>query len=382
MTIDTSKPPPRRAARGTGTLYRRKKDGVELPTWWLDYTAPGGRRIRESSGTAIKAEAVRLLKQRLGEVGTGRYVGPEAEQLTFEDLMAGIEQDYRLQDHRSLYRLQVGRAQLAHHFAGRRAVQITAAALSKYAGDRRAQGAFPATIQYELAVLRRAFSIAVRQGGLASRPAFPEMRVNNARTGFFEDAEYEAVVAQLPEALRGVVQFAYHTGWRKEEILGLTWADVDWSAGEVRIEGTETKNREARTFPFGAMPALQAMLERQRAYTDQVQRRTGRIIPTVFHREGKPVGSMYRAWRSACKRAGVPGRIFHDFRRTAVRNLERAGVARSVAMKLVGHKTESMYRRYAIVAGRDLREAGAKVAALKPAPATNVVPFPTAQATG
>ncbi len=76
--------------------------------------------------------------------------------------------------------------------------------------------------------------------------------------------------------------------------------------------------------------------------------REGRIVPFVFHRQGEQIRSMRRAWNSAIKRAGVPGAWIHDLRRTAVRNLERAGVSRSVAMNLTGHKTEAVYRRYAI----------------------------------
>src|SRR5262245_12732058 len=73
-------------------------------------------------------------------------------------------------------------------------------------------------------------------------------------------------------------------------------------------------------------------------------------------------GIFRKAWATACRRAGVPGRIPHDFRRTAVRNMEQAGVPRSVAMKLTGHKTESVYRRYAIVSDTDLQEAARRLA--------------------
>jgi len=102
---------------------------------------------------------------------------------------------------------------------------------------------------------------------------------------------------------------------------------------------------------------------------DAVVRQTGRIIPWVFpHLQGRSAGvrrqSLGKAWPTACKRAGVPGRIPHDFRRTAVRNLERAGVSRSAAMRMVGHKTEAIYRRYAIVSDADLHEASAKLARL------------------
>ena len=74
---------------------------------------------------------------------------------------------------------------------------------------------------------------------------------------------------------------------------------------------------------------------------------------------------MRRSWKTACEKAGVPGRLLHDLRRSAVRNLERAGVSRSVAMKMTGHKTESVYRRYAIVSESDLRKAAVKLAAIQ-----------------
>jgi integrase len=109
---------------------------------------------------------------------------------------------------------------------------------------------------------------------------------------------------------------------------------------------------------------LRALLEEQRARTSAPVSATGEPIPTVFHRHGAPIQDFYCAWRTACAHAALVGRIPHDFRRTAVRNLERAGVSRSVAMQLTGHKTEAVYRRYAIVAEADLREGVGKLAAL------------------
>ncbi len=160
------------------------------------------------------------------------------------------------------------------------------------------------------------------------------------------------------------MRFWYLTGWRKSEVLGLTWANVDFQTGEVRLEPGTTKNDEGRTFPFSVLPPFKALLEEQRAATSKVERETGQIIRHVFHRNGKPIKDYYGAWRSACKKAGVPGKFVHDFRRTAVRNLERAGVPRSVAMKLTGHLTETVYRRYAITSPSDLKEGVAKLAQL------------------
>jgi integrase len=192
------------------------------------------------------------------------------------------------------------------------------------------------------------------------------IRLDNARKGFFEDADFYALRAELPDYLQPVVTFAFLTGWRiRSELVPLKWAQVDLEAGVVRLEPGTTKNREGREFPISALPELQLLLEAQRAYTRTIEREEGTVIPFVFHRRGQPIKSFRKAWATACRRAGLIGMLPHDFRRTAVRNLERASVPRSVAMKLVGHKTESMYRRYAIVSSRDLTEGVAKLAVLR-----------------
>jgi integrase len=155
-------------------------------------------------------------------------------------------------------------------------------------------------------------------------------------------------------------------------VLPLEWRQVDWEGRNVRLDPGTTKNREGRTFPFTA--ALEQLLKAQLVEQEKLKK-AGRVVRHVFNREawvqqpdgtlarlpGQPVKVFRRAWRSACRVAGVPGRILHDFRRTAVRNLERAGVPRSAAMAMVGHKTESIYRRYAIVDAGVLREAAVKM---------------------
>lgn len=200
---------------------------------------------------------------------------------------------------------------------------------------------------------------------MAIKPKFPSIEVHNRRTGFFEEPELRAVLKHLAEHLRPVALFGHLTGWRKGEVLGLQWRQVDPEAGTVRLEPGSTKNYEGRTFPFAALPELRSLLEHQRETTAALERQTGWIIPWVFHRRGKPIRDFHDAWRAACSKACVPGRLFHDLRRTAVRNLERAGVPRSWAMKLTGHKTESVYRRYAIVSESDLFEGVQRLAAMR-----------------
>jgi len=216
--------------------------------------------------------------------------------------------------------------------------------------------------------------------GLLTVAQVPKIRTpdpRNARQGFFEAADFEAVVKELPDYLRPVMRFGYLTGWRvRSEVLPLRWSQVDFGAGVVRLEPNTTKNDEGRTFPFDALPELRALLAERRAATTALERERSALIPWVFHHDGQPIQSYDTAWRGAVDRAAheernglkvvvrpqLVGRLVHDLRRTAVRNLERAGVPRSVAMKLTGHKTESVYRRYAIVSETDLREGVAKLA--------------------
>ena len=113
---------------------------------------------------------------------------------------------------------------------------------------------------------------------------------------------------------------------------------------------------------FVLIPELRAVLQEQRERTTLAEQATGQVVPWVVHRNGKPITSIRKAWDRACEAAGFPGLIPHDLRRSAVRNLERAGVPRSTAMAMVGHKTMSIYTRYAIVDEAMLREGAAKLA--------------------
>jgi integrase len=331
--------------------------------WWVDYGFRG-ERYRESTGSHRKGDATALLRKRMEEMGRGQLVGPREERVTFEDLMGMIEDDYRVNGRKSLPALRSIRRHLGGHFGRRRAIDITTDRVTAYTRARLEEGAAPATIQKELAALKRSFTLAVRAGRLTGAPYVPSVKVDNTREGFLTSADVEAVCREIGADLAPVVRFAALTGWRKREVFSLRWAQVDFGAGTVRLEPGTTKNREGRSFPFTALPSLERLLIEQRERTDEVERRTAAIVPWVFHRAGKPIRTMRRAWKGAGERAGIPGAWIHDMRRTAVRNLERAGVSRSVAMKLTGHKTEAVYRRYAIADSAALAEGVEKLARL------------------
>ena len=343
-------------AKGQGLIYRRGT------IWWCQYYVRG-KRYRETSESANRADAVRLLKKRIGEAAAGKPIGPDVEKTTLADLKQMLLDDYEANGRRA----RVIKAPLAHlveYFgADCRAVDITSDRLTAFTADRQKESAKNSTINRALAALKRAFTLAERAGKVGSRPYFPMLREDNRRKGFFEHDDYLALLEQLPEELKSAIQTAYITGWRiTSEILTRQKHHVDLEAGWLRLDPGESKNGEGRMFPL--TPELRAVLEAQLERTRTLEVEKGQILPWLFHRDGHRIHTFRRSWLTACKNAGLPGRIPHDFRRTAVRNLERAGVPRSAAMAMVGHKTEAIYRRYAIANETMLRDGAARLAVL------------------
>jgi integrase len=333
--------------------------------YWVRYYR-AGKRHEESTRSSKRADAERLLKLREGDVAKGVPISPAIGRLTFDDAALDLENEYLANGRRSIIglrvRLKIG---LRPWFGGRRMVNITTADVRAYVTQRQADKAANGTINRELSALKRMFTLANQAGRLLASPHIPMLQEDNVRRGFFDREQFESVRRRLPEEVQPVVTFGYLTGWRiNSEVLTLQWHQVDLRAGIVRLDPGTTKNREGRSFPFGMLPELRDLLEDQRAATTVLERQTGTIVPWVFHRRGTRIRFYRRSWLRACRDAGCPGRIPHDFRRTAVRNLVRAGVPERVAMMLTGHKTRSVFERYNVVSEADLGAGVAKLAAL------------------
>jgi integrase len=329
------------------------------PTWWIALSHRG-RRIQISSNSTKHADAVKLLKLKLAEIGSGKPVIPDAERTTLEDLLTMLADNYKANARRSLNKLNSRLNHLRAAFGFARAIDISADRVDRYIAGRLEERAKPATINRELSALKRAFRLAHRAGRVAAVPHISLLSESNTRKGFFEREQFESVLNHLPEDLRPVVHVGFLTGWRIDsELLIRRKQHVDLKAGWLRLEPGESKNGEGRNFPL--TQELRIVLESQLARTRELETSTGTIIPWLFHRNGERIKDFRAAWRTACRRAGLPGRYRHDFRRTACRNLERLGISRSAAMKMVGHKTEAIYRRYAIADEVALKEAAAKI---------------------
>lgn len=235
-----------------------------------------------------------------------------------------------------------------------RALALTSERIAKYIDSQLERGYKPATINRTLQILGQAFRLAKLPS-----PSIPHLsEKGNERRGFFEDADILAVLANLRLAdadLADFCEWAWLTGQRKKEIASLRWADLEGDT--LRLTADNAKNRTARDIPITG-ERLIAIIERRR-FARNVKQTDGTVKLTdlIFHRAGRPVQDFRDSWATACKLAGVHGRICHDLRRTAARNLLLAGVRREVAKQITGHKTDSMFNRYTFPTAADLRNA-------------------------
>jgi integrase len=299
-----------------------------------------------------------LLKKREGEISEGKLPGIYFDRVKFEELAEDFLRDYRINQRKSLVRAERSAGHLKRFFEGYRVPDITSPKIEAYIESRLDEGAANATINRELSALKRMLNLGARQTPpkVDRVPYIPMLKENNVRKGFFEHAEFIALRDALPHYLKGFVTFAYKTGWRVSEIADLTWNQVDSFNGIVRIEPGESKNDEGRTVYLDD--------ELKEAFHSQWESRkkSSKLTPYVFPNvDGTSRISDFRgSWNKACKDAKIGKRLFHDFRRTAVRNMVRSGIPERVAMMISGHKTRSVFERYNIVNDTDL-----KLAALK-----------------
>lgn len=343
------------------TIYRptyRDRNGKkhESAVYWIQFCA-GGKVHRESTKTTDLEEAKEYLVKQQDET---LKAGASPSKVTFQELADAEINDYETNGKKTIKDLKT---RLDDHilpvFGGKRARDIRAGDIADYTAARLREGAKPGTVNRELTAIRRAFILGIESEKIFRRPHISLLEENNIRKGFFEQRQFDAVLAHLPDYVQDFVRFAFMTGWRSSEIKNLQWRHVDFDAGLVRLEVGETKNDEGRIFPMTS--DLRDLLKSRRAATDAFSQEHGQIIPWVFWIKGRRIDNFKRSWKTACKAAGVPGKLLHDFRRTAARNFQRAGIPEGTAMKLLGHKTTSVYRRYNIITEDDLREAAAKL---------------------
>ena len=342
--------------RGDGRIFKRGSK------FWISYYAPenGQSAERRETGGKTEAEARKLLRQRLREIavhksGLRPFQGPRQERITADELLQSFERDCEIRGLKGLPQVRSHLKHIRTFFAMDRALAVTPERLRDYIAARQQEGAAPATINRELEGLQRAFALALDSGTLSMAPKFPSLPERNARQGFFERGDFYAILANIGDpAIADFCEWFYWTGMRPGEIRSLTWNCFDRETWTLRLHA-----RDAKT-GFGRVIALEGPLREiiERRMRD---RRFG--CDLIFHRDGEPVGEFRKRWKRACLLAGLAGKIPYDLRRTAVRNMVRAGVPERVAMMISGHRTRAVFDRYNIVSEKDLREAVSKTVA-------------------
>ncbi len=342
-----------RRPRGTGRIYQQKGSSV----WWIKFYR-NGVPFRESTGTPDKRQAIRALNHRLAEVAIGKFVGPQVERILITELAEDFLRDYRINGKSSIDDAEARwRLHIQPFFGLLRATQVTSSLLNTYVDQRLEAGAQNATINRELAALKRMFNLGRKATPpkVIFVPAFPRLAENNIRQGFLEDAQYEKLLESCPEIwFQTLVEMGATYGWRIGELLKLRVNQIDLPNWVIRLHPGTTKNKEGREVKMTQIvhDLLALCIEGKEP------------IDFVFTRpNGKRVRDFRGTWTKAREVAGAPRLLFHDLRRTAARNYRRAGIAEGVIMKIGGWKTRSVFERYAIVANSDVNDAVEKLEA-------------------
>jgi integrase len=379
-------------SRKRGCVFQREDSGV----WWIKYSRHG-KPFRESTGFDVSTgnakqdkrnrdKAEQKLTERLAEITTGTFTGPRIERFRVDELAEDFLREYRINGRKSLYQAEKRwTVHLKPFFGGRRVVDVSSDLLARYVDSRQDAGAQNATINRELAALKRMFSLGAKATPpkVLRMPAFPHLREDNIRQGFLEDGQNTRLVEHCPELwFRTIVEVSRTYGWRSNELKTMRVKQSDLSKRTIRLEPGTTKNREGRevTMTTPVFLLLKECAEGKGPddylFTREIKRKDGTVVR-------KPIGDFRKTWWNVCVKAGVGrmfcrrcgepvtgnkckcgsknlkyvGLLFHDLRRTAARNYRRAGVGETVIMRIGGWKTRSVFERYNIVTQADVREA-------------------------
>jgi integrase len=331
---------------------------LSLPTY------VNGHRKRERIGPD-KRLAETVLRKRKVEVAEGKFLDRQRPITTTFEELADAYLKYARGNKKSWDRDATSIKKLREVFDGRRLTEVTPAAIERYKTLRMASTTIhgrhprPATLNRELACLKHMFNVARKglielKGGVPpDNPMSPVefLDEQNVRSRVLTPEEFQRMLDVSPDYFKPVLSCGYYTGMRREEILELTWDRVDLKAGFIRLRVTDMEAKDARHIPIGqelrkVLQSLPLVLDPQ-----------GARLPNVFTRRGKPIKSVREIFNRVRREVGLTDLVFHDTRHTATTNLRRAGVDALTAMKITGHKTMAVFKRYNTIDEDDLTAA-------------------------
>jgi integrase len=337
-----------RGKRGQGTVYQPKNSR----NFWIKFSA-NGRVIQKSADTESRREALNFLKDEILKHASGEAI--TNEKVTVDSLYDLLLADYRIYQKTEEWAERCWRVHLKPIFGGMLARNVGTDALSRYIESRRTEKppAANGTINRELSLLQRSFML-----GYESQPRkiahplrFHRLAESKPRQGFIEQKQYDALAANCADLfMRAMLCLSYSFGFRKAELLTLKFSDVNLLAGTLQLR--DSKNGEPRKLSL-TQDAKNLLAECVRGKSAEA---------AVFTRgSGNEVKDFRVTWDKVTLAAGVPGLLFDDLRRSAVRNMVRAGIPEVVCMKVSGHKTRNVFDRYNITSERDLEDAARKI---------------------
>jgi integrase len=361
-----------RSRKGEGSLFSRGR------TWWFQIVRDGEKITRSTGKSDLEEARAERDKILAGLSATTRPASSRHESVTVAELIDDYLKWLAADKAKSLYDIEKAlNANVRPAFSNRLAASVTSDDLWEYRGTRKAAGRKDATINNELSYLRSAYLHGMKKQTpkkVLETPYFPIVKVENARTGFIELDGYESILGEMCDSLKPLFVLAYHSGCRKRELTNLRWSQVFFKSatrnrGFIQLAPGTTKNDEGRNLPFygdieETLTKQKTMRDREFAdcpyvlfwHTKDVVENCVRLAP------GTEFKDFRKLWARAVKVAGYPGLLLHDLRRSAVRNMvQECGIPEEQAMKISGHKTHEMLKRYNIVSLKGILDSGDKM---------------------
>ncbi len=334
-----------RGKRGQGCIYLRGR------TYWVKFSA-NGVAYQEPADTESKKEATDFLKARILAHANGDVV-LDAKRVTVASLYEALIAEYKNQRQDAEWAEGRWTTHLESFFGGMRAADVGTDTLNRYIELRREEKAANGTINRELSLLQRAFMLGYEsQPRKVARPLrFHRLPESKPRMGFIEAKQYAALAANCSGFMRTMLCLSYSFGFRKSELLSLRVSDVNLTAGTLQLR--DSKNGEARK--------VSLTQDAKNLLAACCHGKAGDVHVFTRGKGTKAVADFRATWDKITLAAECSGLLFHDLRRSAVRNMVRGGIPETVAMKISGHKTRNVFDRYNITSERDLADAARKI---------------------